>query len=113
MVGALPNKAVIAPSWQTNTISTSTIIPPQATRDANTPDLGYHYDPIDYLSSFQLTNATLILTNGVVLGYYTTNGILAQNNGVVLSQGTPTQMNRLTYYNLVQEQPVNLSGLTN
>jgi hypothetical protein len=43
---------------------------PQAPRDTDTPDLGYHYYPLDYLMyAFGVTNAVLTITNGTAIGY--------------------------------------------
>ena len=110
LLADLGQKTTYPPIWFTNTISTDTTLFPQAQRDTDTPDLGYHYDPIDYLSSFVVTNAILTLTNGVVLGYYSDYGVWAQNNASLVSQGSPLQMDRFAYYNLVQEQSIILPG---
>ena len=109
LLADLGKKTTYPPLWLTNTISTDTTLFPQAGRDTDTPDLGFHYDPVDYLSSFVVTNATLTLTNGVVLGYYSDYGVWLQNSALI-SQGSPLQMDRFAYYNLVQEQSVILPG---
>lgn len=58
------------PARVTNAITANTTWGPQAGRDTNAPDCGYHYAPMDYLiSRLRLTNATLLLTNGVAVGY--------------------------------------------
>ena len=113
MLAELPQKTTYPPFWLTNTISLNTILYPQAQRDSDTPDLGYHYDPIDYLSSCVVTNVALILSNGVDIGYYNSAGIWLQNGSALVSQGTPTARNVLAYYNLVQEQPAYILGVSN
>jgi len=86
------------------TISVSTTLAAQAQRDTDLPDLGYHYDPLDYaVSALTLTNATLFLTNGVALGIYGANpGITL--SGQLLSQGLANNLNHIVRYNTVQEQ---------
>jgi hypothetical protein len=96
--------------FNTNTYTANTTLYPQAQRDYDTPDLGYHYAPLDYLGTYVVTNATLTLTNGVVLGQTNQDMIWLQNGSQFVSQGTPNEHNGLIFYTLVQEQPTNLSG---
>src|SRR5258708_7261097 len=50
-----------------STVAWDLILSPQAQRDTVLPDLGYHYDPVDFISYvYTFTNSTLTLTNGVV-----------------------------------------------
>jgi Concanavalin A-like lectin/glucanases superfamily/Bacterial TSP3 repeat len=85
----------------TNNTTLSNLVP----RDTSaSPDYGYHYDPIDYLASSTVSNATLTLSGGIVLAYSTT-GIALQNNSQLVSQGTPTAPILMVYDTLVQEQP--------
>src|SRR5882724_7107518 len=91
----------------TNGITTDTTLSPQAQRDADIPDLGYHYSPLDYVvNGISLTN-TLTLTNGVVLATYgasTSYGISVSGSGKLISQGQPNCLNYIVRYNTVQEQ---------
>jgi hypothetical protein len=90
----------------TNGFSTSTVLSPQAQRDTDLPDLGYHYYPLDYCwSGLGLTNATLNLTNGVAVGIYGIKGLTLQDGARVVSEGTALKLNRYVRYNTVQEQP--------
>jgi hypothetical protein len=74
-------------------------------RDADAPDLGYHYDPIDYcLSNLNLTNATLYLTNGVVIASYGNGALTFRNGSSLISQGTPESPNHVVRFDVVQEQ---------
>jgi hypothetical protein len=94
-------------------ITTNLVLQPTAQRDTNTthPDLGYHYDPIDYALGFILvTNATVTLTNpATVVATFGTNGgsygLGIGQNAQLLSLGTPNQPNWIVQFNTVQEQP--------
>jgi hypothetical protein len=82
----------------------------QAQRDTDTPDLGYHYDPIDYIvDNVAVTNAALTITNGTVLAYCNlTNGISLRDGSSINSVGTPLNPNWFVHYSMVQEQSVKL-----
>jgi len=92
----------------TNDFTTDTTLTPQAGRDADLPDIGYHYDPIDYVvSGRQLTNAVLTLANGVALGTYgssSTYGIKLLTGSSLVSTGMADNLNSIVRYNTVQEQ---------
>jgi F5/8 type C domain-containing protein len=89
----------------TNDFTLSTTLSPQAQRDSDTPDLGYHYSPLDYCwTALNLTNATLTLTNGVAVGTYGSKGTSLRTGGKFMSEGAPVNLNRLTRYPTVQEQ---------
>ena len=94
------------------TISTNLTLGPQALRDTNSsPDLGYHYDPLDFLvDQFGITNAALTLTNGVAIAGYNEPGIQLQNGSTISSTGTPLTPNWLVRYQSVQEQSRLLGG---
>lgn len=94
---------VVAANYTVNTV-----LSPQAQRDTDLPDYGYHYDPLDYVvSGRSVTNsATLTLTNGVALGTYgdsSTYG-LGLSSGSFVSVGSPANLNWIARYNTVQEQ---------
>lgn len=82
----------------------------QALRDTNNmPDLGYHYDPLDYIfSPIFITNATITLNAGTAVGLFMTNGYSygfgLSDNSQLISQGAPNSLNRIVGYNTVQEQ---------
>jgi len=83
----------------------NTVLAPQALRDTDTPDIGYHYSPLDWCwSGLNLTNATLTLTNGVAVGAYGTAGTILRNGAKFLSTGFADNLNRLVRYHTVQEQ---------
>jgi alpha-tubulin suppressor-like RCC1 family protein len=88
-------------------ITTDTTLPPQAPRNTAVPDIGYHYDPLDYVwtnyiggltSQHVNVGATLILTNGVAVGFH---ALYIQ--GTLISQGTPVNLNQMVGYSSVQE----------
>ncbi len=91
------------------TFSVDGALEPQAFRDTGSPDLGYHYDPLDYvLGNVRISGATLTLTNGVAVGFYSPGyafgSCILENGASLVSEGTPTNPNRLVWYNTVQEQ---------
>ena len=95
----------------TNTYTTSLVLSPQAERDTDTPDIGYHYLPIDYaVNTLTMTNATLTLTNGVSLVTFGTIGIWLQDGSQLFSEGTPINRNHLARFFNVQEQSTNWGG---
>ena len=90
--------------------STSLNLFPQASRDTNSsPDLGYHYDSLDYVfGSTFITNATITVNAGTAIGIFSTNfynyGLTIANNAQLLSHGAPNKLNRIVEYNTVQEE---------
>ena len=109
LLSDLKLRTTYPPIVLTNRITTDTTLTPQAQRDTDVPDLGYSYDPLDYVvSGLQLTNA-LVLTNGVALGAYgSCDGIISYGNsvthGTIVSQGLTDRLNYIVHYNTVQEQ---------
>lgn len=88
------------------TIAAATNWTIQAHRDTSTndlPDVGYHYEPLDYCVSGVNASSTLTLTNGVAVGIFGPYGF---QGGTVVSVGTPTNYNHIALYSAVQEQPV-------
>src|SRR5258708_232730 len=81
-------------------------------RDADVPDLGYHYDALDYLLNNVTLSATLSLANGVAVGLQNTYGLDLQPGAQVSSEGTPLKMNRVVSLANVQEQPIATGGTT-
>jgi RHS repeat-associated protein len=83
----------------------------QALRDTNAPDLGYHYAPLDYaFGGVYVTNSTITVQTGTAVGFYSpTNagfgyGIQLGSGARFFSDGSPTNLNKLVRYNMVQEQ---------
>lgn len=93
-------------TYSNTTISNNLVLAPNVELDAvAAPDLGYHYNPVDYvMTNCNVTSSgTLILTNGVVVALYGTNGLTV--SGSVISQGSPLHLNRLVACSVIQEQP--------
>jgi hypothetical protein len=100
----LRNKTTYPPFVLTTSFTGNTILSPAVPRDTNgPPDLGYHYDPLDYCWCGLSAGTTLTLTNGVAVGIYGSCGLSVGNK--LISQGTPNNHIQLVYYSLVQEQP--------
>ena len=111
LLAELAQRTTCPPVWLTNTFTSNTNLNPQAPRDTNSsPDLGYHYDPIDFLSSCSMSPTPLLtLTNGVALAYYNKAGITLQYGANLFPRHPqPTQV--IGYNELVQEQSTDLWG---
>ena len=72
-------------------------------RDTDTPDLGYHYDPLDYCVSRATLSGTLTVNAGTAVGYF---GLYGFRIGTLSIQGTPLNRSKLVHYSAVQEQPI-------
>jgi hypothetical protein len=78
---------------------------PQAQRDTDTPDLGYHYCPLDFALSMAVSNATVTVLPGTALaGCGTQYGVYLYTNATFNCQGTANSPNYFVRYNAVQEQ---------
>jgi hypothetical protein len=76
------------------------------------PDLGYHYDPLDYwCSQYVLNGNPSIVNNGVAIGLYGSAGFSIQGSGGINATGAPDAMVRLVWYPSVQEQPVRFNNI--
>ncbi len=93
---------VVLPSgWRTN----NTTLFPQAQRDTDTPDLGYHYFPVDYALNIAISNATVTVLPGTVLaGYGSQYGVYLYTNATFNCQGAATSPVVFVRYNAVDEQ---------
>jgi hypothetical protein len=92
---------VIPAGWFTNDYT----FVPQAQRDTDTPDMGYHYCPLDYAIDIAVSNATVTVLPGTALaGYGTQYGVYLYTNGTFNCAGTATSPNYIVQYNTVQEQ---------
>ena len=99
----------------TGTVLFNLTLYPQAQRDIGTPDLGYHYDPIDYaFGGVALSNATISMTPGVVVAGFDPNSsgyaLTIGPGGQFISQGTPVSLDRVINFNAAQEQSTNWSS---
>lgn len=111
LLAELRQRTTYPPVVLTDAITNDTTLAPQASRDTDLPDLGYHHDPLDYAGSqLTITNATLTLSAGTALGLYggsSAAGLLLLDGGKIVSEGTPDNLNRIVRYNLVQEKGTN------
>lgn len=111
LLGELRKLTTYPPIELTTDFTSDTTLFSQAQRDTDSLDLGYHADPLDYVwTTRNLTNATLLLTNGVAVGVYGSKGTTLRNGAKFVSQGAPNNLNRLVRYTAVQEQPMVWGG---
>jgi hypothetical protein len=116
LLGELRQKTTYPPLLFSNeTFFTNFIFSPQALRDTNTAvDLGYHYDPLDYLcGGVCISNANVTVEPGTAIGCFEmdtfTNafpyGLDVEGGGQYNSQAIVNNPNRIVGYNTVQEGP--------
>ncbi|HVU27303.1 MAG TPA: hypothetical protein VHG71_06150 [Verrucomicrobiae bacterium] len=112
LLASLKQKTTYPPIVYSNVvISNSITLSPRAQRDTDTPDLGYHYDPLDYVfgDSF-ISNANVTVTSGTAIGVFVLgsgygDAIELEGADNLLFEGVATNPIHITYYNAVQEQP--------
>jgi hypothetical protein len=105
LLADIQTKTTYPPASLAGDFAASTTLYPCVPRDtATAPDLGYHYDPVDYLGD-SLTvesGATLKLTNGAVVGVngnnVTVNGTLVADQTVAGAQVQEAQAAPLGIY---------------
>ena len=99
----LHSRTTHAPQVLNSAIGTDTTLSPIAFGDFDPPDLGYHYDRLDYLMNNVSLSATLNLMNGVAIGLQTS---LTLNSGAAINRVGPlVKTIVLTSSINVQEQP--------
>jgi hypothetical protein len=114
LLEALRHKTTAPPADRTTHFSNPETLGrnPQVPRDTalgDLPDLGYHYEPLDYVVNARTVSAPLTLSGGVVLGTYGaiySYGLALTSGGSFTSVGTPADLNWIVRYNTVQEQSV-------
>jgi hypothetical protein len=108
LLADLKKRTTFPPIVLTGTLSSPVTLTAQAQRDTDTPDLGYHYDPLDFLvGELTVTNTSLTLQTGTAVGLYatnTTNALMLKQGASFYCVGSPTNLNRLVRYNTAQEQ---------
>ena len=93
------------------TISAATTFSPQARQDTNSsPDLGYHYDPLDYVFGGVNAYSNLTFTAGTAMGYFELPGsggpgygISIFDNVILALNGTASLPCTVARYSTVQE----------
>jgi len=115
LVADLATKTTYPPIVYTaSNFNTSISFSPQAGRDGNaTPDLGFHYCPLDYVFGGCVLSNSLTFTAGTAVGWYETSGsvstagqpysICLQNGANFTLSGTATAPCWDASYNMVQE----------
>ncbi len=109
---SIRERTTAPPLMLTNTATGEISLSPQAQRDTDLPDLGYHYPPVDYITAqWHLTNAVLSVHPGTVIARdYSSGGIWLDNSASIVSAGTPDRRVVFASYAAVQESPVALGS---
>jgi len=110
LLASLTNKTSFPPIVYYNaTISTATTFSPQAPRDTNAaPNLGYHYDPFDYVFGGTEAQSNITFTAGTAVGWFdaqsgTGYGITLDESVIAAFNGTATAPCWFARYDMVQE----------
>jgi hypothetical protein len=112
LLAELATKTTYPPIVYSNcTFSIATNFSPQAWRDSDSnPDLGYHYDPIDYFFGGAVAQSNVSFTAGTALGWFELPGsggagygIALSNNVAAIFNGTATSPCIFARYDTVQE----------
>jgi RHS repeat-associated protein len=113
LLGQLASKTTYPPTVFSNvTISASTNFIPWVPRDTNSsPDLGYHYDPLDYVFGGCNYSTNISFGPGVAVGWFQATGsalsspyaIALTNKANVSFNGNATEPDIIAHYLMVQE----------
>ena len=111
LLAELRKKTTYPPIVYSNqTLSAAMTFSPQAQRDTDFPDLGYHYDPLDYAFGGVIANSNLTFTAGTVAAWFELPGSGGPGYGIRLADtrtatfnGTVTEPCTWVRYSTVQE----------
>ena len=105
LLSELRKKTTHCPKPSPASITSPTTWSPTVDRDTacTAPEIGYHYDALDYVVSELTLNAPLTLADGVAVGIRGASGFQA---GTLVSIGSPSKHNTVALYSAVQEQRV-------
>ena len=106
LASELAKSTVMAPVSLPSTVSFDLTLSGGPDPTLTSPELrvGFHYWPIHFLSSgLSVSDATVSLTNGVVVAGMGTNAFFLGSGGKLSSVGRPDQLNRLVWASSVQE----------
>ena len=107
LLADLKKLTTFPPIVLTNHFTNNTTLAPQAPRDTDAVDIGYHHPPLDFCwTALKVRNARLTLTNDVAVGLYGSSlsyGIGLENGAELVAIGLPNRMVRLLRNNLAQE----------
>jgi hypothetical protein len=99
LAARLKRLTTYAPVVLTGSITQDTVLEPQAWRDVDGPDRGFHYEPLDYaVNALQLQNATLTLTNGVALVTHSHNAYASTAGRIGVPQTGDQTLSSVAYY---------------
>ncbi|HWX19912.1 MAG TPA: hypothetical protein VN578_08415 [Candidatus Binatia bacterium] len=89
LLADLQKKTTYPPILYSNAaISSSNTFVPQAQRDTDIPDLGYHYDPLDYIFGGCDANTNLTFAPGTAVGWWrTSQGWTHAGHGIHIADG--------------------------
>ncbi len=105
LLNDLKSKTTHAPLVYSNqTFTADQVLTPRAQRDTDTPDVGYHYDPLDYCVNRCTISGSLTLSEGTSLGFFGSS--VGLSGGTWVSQGSAVNRNQVVHYSAVQEQPL-------
>ena len=113
LLAELREKTTYPPAVYSNvSFSAPTTLGPQAQRDTDALDIGFHYDRLDYLCAkvTVAANVTLTLTNGVAIGAAGSQAFGLASEASVAGGGSPLNPNVLVRCAAVQEQPLAWGG---
>jgi hypothetical protein len=109
LLAELRQRTTYPPRVLNSIISAETTIGPEAQRDVDTPDLGFHYAPLDVVcnGAYLYNGGNLTALPGTAIGVRAdrnTSGLKVFDRSKFVCGGTPTLLNRFVRYNTVQEQ---------
>ncbi len=107
----LATSTTFPPVLLTNSITQNITLSPAAEKDVSEPDLGYHYTPLDYVfGTTRINAATVTIRKGAAVGFFSRDGgwaaCILECGAKLDSIGAPENLNKLVWYNTVQEQSV-------
>jgi hypothetical protein len=109
LLAELPKKTTAPPIVYTSTtITTNLELGPRAIRDTNAPDLGFHYDPLDWCFGRVQVNSNITFDAGTAVGWFEIQGgndwgLTLNNNSTNRFNGTLTSPCVFAHYDTVQE----------
>lgn len=108
LLAALRKLTTYPPIVLSNHFTSDTVLTPQAQRDTDEIDQGYHWPPLDFCwNGLRIINAKVTLSNDVAVGIYDngdTYGIGLDSGAQLCAVGLPHRMAQLVPAKLVQER---------
>ena len=108
LLAQLKQRTTYPPILLASSIESDLTLSPQAQRDTDLPDIGYHYDPLDYLVSGVTIapGVTVQAIGGVVLGldYSQSSWGFILDSATFVSEASPLALNRIVRAHVAQEQ---------